>query len=145
MDDECQSGFYCTMGGACVQVEGAGKSCGGNDECTSDLCLGTFCCNTMCTTGGTCGATACLTGSGDCVYPSSQCAAPGCVDGAGSSSQTAAADCTMGTCPTVTPTSCGAYKCSGTVCGTSCTTGTECWSGVCLLPDAGDAGVGTCM
>ncbi|HUB07898.1 MAG TPA: hypothetical protein VMB50_12885 [Myxococcales bacterium] len=57
---------------------GAGAACAGAGQCLSGICLGDVCCAAACDTADpTCGATACATGSGDCVYPTTSCGACG--------------------------------------------------------------------
>jgi hypothetical protein len=105
-----------------------GAPCGANTPCPNGLtCFGGFCCAGPCNTGDpTCGATACLSGSGACNYPSAQCRAQSCTNG----TETLAANCSNGICPSpplVQP--CGPYECNGASCYTSCLSDSQCVPG----------------
>ncbi len=131
-----------------------GETCTSSIECKSEHCIDGVCCDTACTgqcqscnepgKAGTCsphagspisGRPSC-TGSGTacegycdgvastCTYPdaSTPCRAASCTNGVA----TSAATCNgSGTCPVVTQ-SCGYYVCSGSACGTTCASDTDC-------------------
>ena len=140
-------GGPCTTGSQCLS-----SSCV-DGVCCSTACTGTCQACTFALTGVTNGTCASITPGtlapvGQCAVAlpcgnDGNCAAGGvceqepaimacggtCTDGATTSSETALAMCSgTGTCSGAT-TSCGAYKCSGTICGTTCTTSAQCVTG----------------
>jgi hypothetical protein len=125
-DGDCVSGYYCNAG-SCQPIQSAGATCTGNDACASGQCLGN-CCAVMCLTGGACGATSCASGTGACVYPTSQCSPESC--NPETNSQSNAASCANGVCPAPSTTSCNPYACNGSsACYTTCTSSADCVSG----------------
>ena len=144
-----------------------GAACSGNGQCLSSFCVDGLCCDLACdgqcqacdVTPGVCstvgsgqphGARPACSGAGStcggscgssptaCDYPDTtlSCRAQSC----SASVQTAAATCDgHGACPAPQTTSCGAFKCSGTSCYTTCTSGNSecvapavCISGSCM-------------
>jgi hypothetical protein len=111
----CGSGKYCT-GGSCVAQVANGGSCADSDQCASGNCTNTLCCAA--------GQTGCGT---TCVSLSSSNA----------------------NCGTCARSCAGGSTCSGGSCylvdGQSCTTGTQCLTGVCstFYVDGDGDGYGT--
>ncbi|HEY2745108.1 MAG TPA: hypothetical protein VGL86_10815 [Polyangia bacterium] len=130
-------------------------ACAGNSDCLSSFCVDGVCCDQACdgqcqacdVDPGTCtqvtsgqphGSRAACAGAGSscggscgssptaCDYPdtSTSCRAQSCAN----SVETMAATCDgNGACPMAQTSSCGAFKCNGTGCYTTCTAGnTEC-------------------
>ncbi len=167
VDTDCADGNWCS-GGVCMPRKANGGSCGAADQCTSGLCVDGVCCDAACTgqceacdvagAVGTCtpatGAprgsrTACATdgsvcgGSCDgtaraaCAYPASStsCRSASC---AGAVETHPAACDGAGACPPRGQSSCGAFACAGSACGTTCTgdgdcaSGSYCVSGACV-------------
>jgi MYXO-CTERM domain-containing protein len=156
VDGDCSSGNFCS-GGTCVSQLPPGSPCTLKNQCLSGFCVDGVCCSTACTeqcgscslTGkaGTCsgvtgapvgGRAVCATdgtvcgGACDgstitaCAYPTTSCRTADCTAGVA----TAAASCDgKGACPLATTTVCAPYACSGTGCGTTCTTDADCATG----------------
>lgn len=135
---------------------GIGEACGCHDECGSGSCVDGVCCNNACTgtcqacnlsgsvgtctsiadgmdPGGECPAQAASTcgrsggcdGRGGCKFHSSgtSCGAASC----SGSTETAASTCNgAGNCTAGATRTCPGFLCSGTTCGTSCTTTAQC-------------------
>jgi hypothetical protein len=124
VDADClSSSNYCMSPGAtgtCTGKGVAGAGCTANDQCVSNLCgtmgTGTRCCTATCSTAdATCGATDC-TATGACNYKdqTTSCGTGMACDSAG--------NCKLSS-------------------GQPCTTGGQCASGTCNIPDGGS---GTC-
>jgi hypothetical protein len=85
---------------------------------------------------GPCGATACASGNGACVYPTSQCSPGSCMG----NMQTGAASCLNGSCPMAVQTPCAPYTCGPMACLASCmfdlqcSPGNHCMAGKCAAP-----------
>jgi hypothetical protein len=174
-NNDCNTGYHCAAG-VCVVKETNGTACLVTGDCMSGNCVDGVCCDTACNgTCQTCSATNSLgtcKNADPGTNPRSECSASaastcgtdGFCDGAGACRMWAAgtvcapAGCAnamvstastcngTGTCSAGISTSCGAYQCSGAVCGTSCTTDAACTgfcaAGACSAKPANLAGNG---
>lgn len=157
-DANCTSTNWCN-GTSCVAKFPNGNACTEARQCSSNLCVDGVCCNAACTgqceacdvagNAGTCspvsgaphgGRTAC-TGDGSvcngqcdganrtaCGFAggTTQCRAPNCNNG----QSVVEAFCDgAGNCPAQQQQTCDPYRCSATVCLTTCTTDTQCQTG----------------
>ncbi len=131
-DGNCASTAYCA-GTSCVAKKTNGSACTAANQCTSGFCVDGVCCNAACTgkcqacsnakTGAANGACANVKAGTD---PDGECAAASCTAGRATPKQT----CTGGgACTTSAAVSCGAFPCSGAVCGTTCTIDANCAAG----------------
>jgi hypothetical protein len=135
MDDaNCASGYYCdnVAPGACQPKKSTG-TCTADDQCMTGPCssMTGYCCKTGCATAGMCITTGCDI-NGDCMYPVT-CGTASCTNNLTTmtSTESAVGSCSdMGTCNS-TSTPCGYFMCNGTACSTTCTSGTQCWTGLC--------------
>jgi hypothetical protein len=118
---------------------GLGGACVTGMDCETSNCEGNICCASSCAASApqSCGLTgSCASdGSGCAHWPTATTcgAAAACTDGISGSWQTTASACDgAGACVAGVLSSCGAFKCSGDACGTSCATDNDCVSsGVC--------------
>ncbi|HEY0706885.1 MAG TPA: hypothetical protein VGG33_08815 [Polyangia bacterium] len=165
---DCQTGYYCASG-SCTVKRTAGAACTATEQCASGFCADGYCCNSACTgtcsacnlpgalgncaaipdgqdpanecqaqAASTCGRVGECNGARACRLFSNTtiCSTASCTG----STATAAGKCDgAGTCIVPAGTSCGAYVCSGSACGTSCSgdaqckSGHGCTSGTCVL------------
>jgi hypothetical protein len=156
-DAGCPPGNWCDpTSGQCQPKKANGQKCGADNQCQLAHCVDTYCCDGLCngqceacdvaTVEGTCsqvngaphaGKTAC-TGTANCAgscsgsrtactFPAVQCRAQTCASG----TVTNAANCSAGSCPGVTTTSCNGFTCNGPGCTGSCdqTNDTGCLTG----------------
>ncbi|MEZ4229571.1 MAG: DNRLRE domain-containing protein [Polyangiaceae bacterium] len=158
-DAQCTSSNWCNPSNQCVAKFPNGNACTEARQCSSNQCVDGVCCNAACNgqceacdvpgNVGTCSAvtgaphgarTACV-GDGSacngqcdganrtaCVFAggTTQCRAPQCNNG----QSVVEAFCNgSGSCPAQQQQSCDPYRCSATVCLTTCTTDTQCQTG----------------
>ncbi|MGE3669079.1 MAG: DNRLRE domain-containing protein [Polyangiaceae bacterium] len=157
-DAQCTSTNWCN-GTSCVSKFTNGTACTEARQCSSNLCVDGVCCNAACNgqceacdvTGsvGTCspvsgaphGARTACAGDGSvcngqcdganrtaCGFAggTTQCRAPQCNNG----QSVIEAFCDgVGNCPSQQQQTCDPYRCSATVCLTTCTTDTQCQTG----------------
>jgi hypothetical protein len=150
-DIDCIAADFC-LSMTCVAKLANGAGCSAADQCTSGFCVDTKCCNTACAgqcascnlgaMAGTCsavtgapvgGRTAC-SGTGVCMgacngtlttactFPTVQCSPPSCSGG----TETLAASCSNGTCPTAMTQACTPYICGTTACASPCASDADC-------------------
>ncbi|MFI5298197.1 MAG: hypothetical protein ACHREM_08880 [Polyangiales bacterium] len=158
-DASCATGSVCS-GGVCTGKLANGSPATNVDQCASGIIADGVCCNAACTdvcdscnssaSRGTCspitGAPA--TGHGTCTGTGTSCV--GTCDGVhatscaypGNTTTCGSVSCTGGTaksapacdgaghCGAATSTPCTPYVCSGNACGTSCTTDSDCATGI---------------
>jgi hypothetical protein len=156
--NECQTGFFCD-GTRCTLRRTPGAACTMAFQCASGMCIDGVCCSGPCSQAchacnlagspGTCqpipsgqdpqsecpaeAATTCgraggCNGAGGCRLHTSgtSCSGISCTG----SIETAGSTCNgSGVCVMGQSRSCGVYLCSGTTCGTSCTSSTQCQAG----------------
>jgi hypothetical protein len=157
-DAACLTGFFCD-GATCSPTRTLAAVCDRTTQCASGHCVDGVCCDSACTgtcsacnlpgTPGTCtnaaagldpreecptepvtscGKTGACDGNGGCqLQPAGTSCAPASCTG---STETAAGTCSgLGVCLTGATRSCGAYVCSGSTCGASCTSNAQCTPG----------------
>jgi hypothetical protein len=126
-DDQCRAGFFC-HGGACVAHSQAdGQACNVGPDCIHSNCVNGTCCASACTAQAqsTCGETGlCAADGSHCLtWPDgTACRDQSCV----SSTYTASATCSGGSCPAPSTKTCGTgCDAGGLVCNGDCTPGTQ--------------------
>jgi hypothetical protein len=153
--NDCQSGFFCD-GGTCRSKRPNGMACTVAGQCASNTCVDGVCCATACTgtcqacnLSGSVGACTSIADGmdpgGECpAQAASTCGRSGGCDGRGAckfhpggtscgaascsgSTETAASTCNgAGSCTAGATRTCPGFLCSGTTCGTSCTSTAQC-------------------
>ncbi len=161
LDSDCIDGDFCTspVNGSCIPKNVLGKSCGGNNQCSSGFCIDNVCCQTngcgtcescalngsgtcsamaagqtaptgQCLAGATCGNTGLCNGSSGCQQRAANTGCGSASCPANSSLFTAAPKCDgFGSCVTPSPTNCGLYVCTLAGCPGACTFDTDCVGG----------------
>jgi hypothetical protein len=161
LDSACINGDYCTspVNGNCAPKNTLGKSCGGNNQCSSGFCIDSVCCQTngcatcqscalngsgtcaaiaagqtapagQCTVGATCGDTGLCNGSSGCQQRAANTSCGSVSCPASSPLFTAAPKCDgNGSCITPSATNCGLYVCTLAGCPGTCTVDTDCVAG----------------
>jgi hypothetical protein len=107
-------------------LAGQGAPCNGPAECATGRCSDGVCCDTACAEA--CHACNLPASPGVCLpEPAGAiCGAPSC---SGSRAQTPSICDAVGSCVSGYSEDCGAYLCSGNVCGAACTSAAQCVSG----------------
>jgi hypothetical protein len=153
-DGDCTPATPFCNGSTCKATKPNGRTCGAPSECTSNICVDGYCCNSACTADcqacdiqgslGTCaqvttgqphgvrnacvgsGACAgyCAGGNTGCTFPTSPCRSANC----GGNVETYAANCSGGSCPAASTHACSPYLCNAgaTACRTSCAADGDC-------------------
>ncbi len=158
-DAQCTSTNWCNPSNQCVPKFTNGNACTEGRQCSSNLCVDGVCCDAACNgqceacdvggSVGTCtpvsgaphGARTACVGDGSvcngqcdganrtaCAFAggTTQCRAPQCNNG----QSVLEAFCDgVGSCPGQQQATCDPYRCSATVCLTTCTTDTQCQTG----------------
>ena len=139
-DGNCISGYYCA-GAVCLPLKSLGTGCTAGNECQSDMCVDSVCCDAAC--GGACdicnksGSVGNCTAAGAGTSGEPSCAPFKC--GVGATCMTSCAidaDCTLGFFCSVSG-SCEAQVGLGAPCSTAaeCTGGLVCADQVCCNSD----------
>jgi hypothetical protein len=129
----CAQGQVCTSGACVSPTKAIGTACGQSSECASSHCVTGFCCDTACTTGGSCGsnfytspsvcnspgsAGTCMAGPTFPIDNSNICRVPSCNPSTGISYSNASSGTVCGVAPN------SIQNCDGAgTCGYACIAG----------------------